>query len=102
MARWQGVIETLLATLEKATRGQRGLQIEIDDAIWETEQIMMYRSESSRLGESSEDRRREFHAELRPQVIERLKNDPFNRIWEEALKLLDNPWLRVPDHQRPG
>ena len=101
MARWQGVIETLLAILERANRGQRGLRIEIDDAIWETEQIVMYRSESSRLGESSEDRRREFHAELRPQVVERLKNDPFNRIWEEALELLDNPWLRVPDHQRP-
>ncbi len=101
MARWQGLIETLLATLEEASRGQRGLRIEIDDAIWEIEQIVMYRSESGRLGESSFDRRREFHAELRSRVVERLKNDPFNRVWDEALRLLDNPDLRVPDDRRP-
>jgi hypothetical protein len=89
---WQREIDLLLKTFERLdfSAGERGLRIKIGNAIWETEQ-MVRRGEPSQLHEKPEDRLREFHTEFGAAIVERSNNDPSNKTWQEALKLLGIP-----------
>ncbi len=72
----------------------------IDHKIWEAERLVS-KSLPLRLDETPEQRVRDFHGELHAALSEPLKSDPQNKIWREALLLLDNSLLRVPEHKRP-
>ncbi len=100
MSRWRGVIDNLLADLEAETPGADGFRVNIDDKIWEAEQKAS-KTAPTALDEAPVRRVHGFQRELIETLSERLKHDPLNKIWLEARSLLENPWLRVPEHKRP-
>jgi hypothetical protein len=100
MSRWQEVIDDLIQDLRVEDRPEMS-RTSIDDKIWEREEIAAH-AELARRDEKPEDRRQEFLAELTDVLRQRLIQVRSNRPWQEALKLLENPALRVPDHQRPN
>jgi hypothetical protein len=93
MARWKQLIDNLLVDLKPETPG-KGFRVNIDHKIWEAE-TKASNSEPIRLGETPEQRKRDFQAELGEKLAERQKRDLVNQVWGEALALIDNPWLRV-------
>jgi hypothetical protein len=99
MARWRQLIDNLLMDLEPEALG-KAFRVNIDHKIWEAE-TKASNSELIRLGETPEQRKSDFQAELRERLAVRQKRDLVNQVWGEALALLDNPWLRVREKQRP-
>jgi hypothetical protein len=97
MSRWQKRINNLLADLEQERPGAEGFRVNIDHKISEAETAVSkpHDEEAFGLAEKPQQRRREFLEPLRPTLIGRRDSDPLNKIWSEALLLLDNPRLRV-------
>jgi hypothetical protein len=89
-----------LAIWEAQTPGADGFRVKVDHKIWEAEQKVS-KATPTTLYESSVRRLHGFQRELIETLSKQLKNDPANEILLEARSLLENPWLRVPDHQRP-
>jgi hypothetical protein len=92
--RWRVPVDSVVTALRGADPNH--LLIEVDDAIWQAEQVAS-KSEPSLLqrDETRDYRVREFRAELRNRLRKLLGNEPSNEGWREALSLLENPRLRV-------
>jgi hypothetical protein len=99
--RWQVIVESVVTALHAAHPSR--LRTEVEEAIRRAEQIVS-KSEPSRLqpDEPRDYRVREFRAELRSELVKRLRDEPSNQAWREAITLLDNPWLQVAPHRRPA
>ena len=95
MSRWQKIIDNLLTDLEKLTPSAERFRIKVDDKIYEGE-ILAAHAESATRDETPKQRRQDFLTALHQALRDR---EP--RVWKEALHLLDNPKLRVPDDKRP-
>ena len=98
MSRWQELIHNLLTDLETQTPGAD--RVNIDHKIWEAEQKVS-KTVPATLYETTVRRLHGFQHELIETLSKQLKRDPANEIFLEARSLLENPWLRVPEHQRP-
>ena len=98
--RWRAPVESVVTALRGAD--QSHLLIEVDDTIWRAEQIVSKSAPSLLQPDETRDYRvREFRAELRNGLRKLLCNEPSNKVWREALNLLENPRLRGLRHQRP-
>ena len=100
MSRWQELVDNLLTDLETETPGADSFRVNIDRKIWEAEQTVS-NAVPTTLYETTTRRCHGFQHELIETLSKQLKNDPANEIWREARSLLENPWLRVSEHQRP-
>jgi hypothetical protein len=100
MSRWRELVDNLLTDLETEAPGADGFRGNIDHKIWEAEQKVS-KTVPTTPYETSVRRLHGFQHELIETLSKQLKNDPANEILLEARSLLENPWLRVPEHQRP-
>jgi len=100
MSRWRELVHNLLTDLETETSAGDGFRVSIDHKIWEAEQKAS-KTVPITMDEAPVRRLHGFQCELIETLSKRLKNDPANKIWLEARSLLENQWLRVPEHQRP-
>jgi hypothetical protein len=100
MSRWQELVDNVLTNLETETPGADGFRVNIDDKIWEAEQKVS-KTVPATPYETTVRRLHGFQHQLIERLSKQLKNDPANEIFLEARSLLENPWLRVPEHQRP-
>ena len=86
--------------LSRETPGTENFRINIDHEISEAE-ARASKSEAIPFGETPEQRKREFQEALRKILRVGQDRDSSNKkIWTEALHLLDNPRVRVPNHKR--
>ena len=100
MSRWQELVDNLLTDLETEAPGADGFRVNIDHRIWEAEQKVS-KTDPTTLHETTVRRLHGFQRELIETLSKQLKNDPANEVLREARSLLENPWLRVPEHRRP-
>ena len=100
MSRWQELVDNLLTNLKTETPGTDDFRGNIDHKIWEAEQEVS-KTVPITPHETTSRRLHGFQRELIETLSKQLKNDPANEILLEARSLLENPWLRVPKHQRP-
>jgi hypothetical protein len=100
MSRWQELVDNVLTNLETETPGADGFRVKIDDKIWDAEQKAS-KTVPATLYETTVRRLHGFQHELIETLSKQLKKNPANEIFLEARSLLENPWLRVPKHQRP-
>ena len=85
----------MLRGLESEIADRQGLiRSNIDNKIRETEQIVS-EIEPQDINERPEDRVAEFLRELRRTLRQRLEQEPRNKIWYEAVLLLDIPRIRI-------
>jgi hypothetical protein len=96
MGRWQALIDDIIADLEAETPGEELRTSSIDHKIWKAETRASNLAPAT-LAEKSTHRKREFQAALRLTLGALRVRDPSNEIWAEALHLLENPQLRIPD-----
>ena len=95
MGKWAFIIEPLLRDLEsEIADGPGPIRSNIDDKIRETEQIVSEIGPRD-INERPEDRVAEFLRELRRTLRQRLEQEPRNKIWYEAVLLLDIPRIRI-------
>ena len=85
----------VLADLEAEALDAEGFRIRVDERIHEGEMLAAH-AESPTPGETPKQRRQDFLTALHQALRDR---EPL--VWKEALHLLDNPRLRVPDDKRP-
>ena len=95
MGRWQALIDNVIADLEAETPGE-GLRTS-DHKIWKAETRASNLPAPATRAEKSTHRKQEFRVALRLTLGALCVRDPFNEIWAEALHLLENPQLRIPD-----
>jgi hypothetical protein len=100
MSRWQQLVDNLLTDLEMEIPGADDFLVNIDHKIWKAEQTVSYAVPTPPY-ETTVRRLHGFQRELIETLSKKLKNDPANEILREARSLLENPWLRVPEHRRP-
>ena len=96
MGRWQALIDDVIADLQVETPGE-GLRTSIDQKIWKAETRASKLAAPATRAEKSTHRKREFRVALRLMLGALCVRDPSNEIWAEALHLLENPQLRIPD-----
>lgn len=95
MGKWDFIIETLLRDLELEIADRPGpIRSNIDDKIREAEQIVSETGPRD-INERPEDRVAAFLRELRRTLRQRLEQEPQNKIWHEAVLLLDIPRIRI-------
>jgi hypothetical protein len=98
--RWHELIDRLCTDLGRETPGTENFRINIDHEICEAE-ARASKSEAIPFGETPEQRKREFQEALRKILRVGQDRDSSNKkIWTEALHLLDNPRVRVPNDKR--
>jgi hypothetical protein len=100
MSRWRELVANLLTDLKTETPGADGFRVNIDNKIWKVEQTVSYAVPMTPY-ETTVRRLHDFQRELIETLSKQLKNDPANETLLEARSLLENPWLRVPEHRRP-
>jgi hypothetical protein len=100
MSRWQKLVDNLLTDLETETPSADGFRGNVDQKIWEAERTAS-NAVPTTPSETTVRRLHGFQRELIERLSKQLKNDPANETLREARSLLENPWLRVPEHQRP-
>jgi hypothetical protein len=100
MSRWREHVDNLLSDLQTETPGAGGFRVNIDQKIWGAEQKVS-KAVPTTADETTVRRLHGFQRELIETLSKQLKNDPANEILREARSLLENPWLRVPEHRRP-
>jgi len=100
MGRWRKVINHLLTDLATEIPSVANFRVNIDQKIWGAEQIVS-EMVPIRLNELPLGRIHEFQRDLINALSVQLKRDPANEIWIVARSLLENPWLRMPEHRRP-
>ena len=95
MGKWDFIIEPLLRDLESEIADREGLiRSNIDNKIREAEQIVSETGPRD-INERPEDRVAAFLRELRRTLRQRLEQEPQNKIWHEAVLLLDIPRIRI-------
>jgi len=98
--RWHELIDRLCTDLGRETPGTENFRINIDHEICEAE-ARASKSEAIPFGETPEQRKQEFQEALRKILRVGQDRDSSNKkIWTEALHLLDNPRVRVPNDKR--
>ena len=98
LGRWHELIDHLCTDLGRETPGTENFQINIDHEISEAE-ARASNSEAIPFGETPE-RKREFQEALRKILrVGQDRNSSNRKVWTEALHLLDNPRVRVPNHK---
>jgi hypothetical protein len=100
MSRWQELVDNLLTDLETKTPSADGFRVNIDQKIWEAERTVSNAVPTTPY-ETTVRRLHGFQRELIERLSKQLKNDPANETLLAARSLLENPWLRVPEHRRP-
>jgi len=100
VSRWQELVDNLLTDLQTETLCAGSFRGNIDHKIWQAEQKAS-KTVSTIPHETTLRRLHGFQRELIETLSKKLKNDPANEILREARSLLENPWLRVAEHQRP-
>jgi hypothetical protein len=98
MNRWAIMIQPLLEYLESGI-GIGGLRERIDVKIRELEEQAENAAEPLGPFEKPSDRAREFREALRIALMDRLRKDPGNGPFQEALVQLNQPSLRHPDRR---
>jgi hypothetical protein len=91
MSRWRELVDNLLTDLKTEAPGADGFRVNIDHKIWEAEQC----------GPDDTVRNAGAAPSRLSALSKQLTNDPANETLLEARSLLENPWLRVPEHRRP-
>ena len=99
MSRWQELVDNVLTDLKTESPRTNGFRLNIDHKIWKAEQKVS-KTVPATLYETTVRRLHGFQHELIETLSKQLKKDPANEIFLEARSLLENPWLRVPEHQR--
>ena len=95
--RWHELIDNLCTDLGREMPGTEDFRINIDHKISEAE-ARASDSEAIPFGETPEQRKREFQEALRKILRVGQDRDSSNKkVWTEALHLLDNPRVRVPN-----
>jgi hypothetical protein len=95
--RWHELIGNLCTDLGRETPGTEDFGINIDHKISEAE-ARASDSEAIPFGETPEQRKREFREALRKILrVGQDRNSSNKKVWTEALHLLDNPRVRVPN-----
>jgi hypothetical protein len=95
--RWHELIGNLCTDLGRETPGTEDFRINMYHKISEAE-ARASDSEAIPFGETPEQRKREFQEALRKVLREGQDRDSSNkRVWTEALHLLDNPRVHVPN-----
>jgi hypothetical protein len=97
VGRWQVIVDSVLADLETTALGTAIFRI--GKSIFEGEDIAANHTDPADANETPAERKQAFQMELRAALREKLAQDPSNAGWKEALKLLDNPTLRFPEHR---
>jgi hypothetical protein len=93
--RWHELIGNLCTELGRETPGTEDFRINIDHKISEAE-ARASDSEAMPIGETPEQRKREFQEALRKILrVDQDRNSSNRKVWTEALHLLDNPRVRV-------
>jgi hypothetical protein len=100
MSRWRELIDNLLSDLQTETPRAGGFRFNINHKIWKAEQIVSNAVPTTPY-ETTVRRLHGFQRELIETLSKQLKNDLANETLREARSLLENPWLRVPEHRRP-
>ena len=91
------MIENVCTDLGRETPGTESFRINIDHKISEAE-ARASKSEAIPFGETPEQRKREFQEALRKILhVGRDRGSSKKKVWTEALHLLDNPRVRVPN-----
>jgi len=99
--RWHEFIGNLCTNLGRETPGTADFRINIDHKISEAE-ARASDSEAIPFGETPEQRKREFQEALRKILrVCRDRNSSNQKVWTEALHLLDNPRVHVLNWKRP-
>jgi hypothetical protein len=94
--RWHELIGNLCADLGRETPGAEDFRINIDHKISEAE-ARASDSEAIPIRETPEQRKREFQEALRKILrVGQDRNSSNEKVWTEALHVLDNPRVRVP------
>jgi hypothetical protein len=95
------LIDNLCTILGRETPGTEGFRINIDHEISEAE-ARASQSEAIPVGETPEQRKQDFQEALRKILrVAQDRDSSAKDVWTEALHLLDNPRVRVPNHNRP-
>jgi hypothetical protein len=95
------LIDHLCTDLGRETPGTENFRINIDHEISEAE-TRASNSDAIPFGETPEQRKRQFQEALRKILrVAQDRNSSNKKVWTEALRLLDNPRFRVPNHKRP-
>jgi len=100
MSQWQKLVDNLLTDLEMESPGAADFRVNVDHKIWQVEQKASTENPMAQC-ETKVRRLHGFQRELIETLSRQLKNDPANEILLEARSLLENPWLRIAEHQRP-
>jgi hypothetical protein len=100
MSRWQKLVDKLLTDLETETPSAADFRVNVDHKFWEAEQKVS-KIVPTTLNETPVRRAQDFQHELIGTLSKQLKDDSASKIWLEARSLLQNPWLRIPEQQRP-
>ena len=99
--RWYELIDNLCTDLSRETPGTKGFRINVDHKISEAE-ARASQSEAISFGEKPEERIQEFQNALPKSLyVARDRDSSDKKVWSEALHLLDNPHVRVPNYMRP-
>ena len=97
MSRWQTIIDILFTDLETLAPRAERFRIEVDEKISEGEMLAAH-SESATSDETPELRRHDFRIALCQALVARQNSEP-HKVWNEALLVLNNPGIRVPNGQ---
>ena len=95
MSRWQTIIDSVFTDLETLAPRAERFRIEVDEKISEGEMLAAH-SGSATSDETPELRRQDFRIALCQALVARQNSKP-HKVWNEALLLLNNPGIRVPD-----
>jgi hypothetical protein len=99
--RWHELIGNLCTDLGRETPGAEDFRINIDHKISEAEARASH-SEAIPFRETPEQRKRVFQEALRKILrVGQDRNSSNKKVWTEALRLLDNPRIRVSNYKRP-
>jgi hypothetical protein len=91
MTAWQEIIKQALVTIEGVDPNERGLRERMAKVIQQQTEEIGADSYARDVHDTSEARQRDFRAALHPAVQKRLASEPANKVWTEALWVLDHP-----------
>jgi hypothetical protein len=95
MSRWQTIIDGVFTDLETLAPRAERFRMEVDEKISEGEMLAAH-SESAISDETPELRRQDFRIALYQALVARQNGEP-HKVWNEALLLLNNQGIRIPD-----
>jgi hypothetical protein len=101
MSKWEDVIDEVIKGLESETPGVSMYETNVDHKIHEGE-LIAASAEPVDLEQTPDDRKKEFRADLKEALRERISQSPNAAPLKLALDFLEGRRSRVPDHLRPS